>query len=260
MSKKIKLLQDGRDKTLPKVAKIETQLAEGKNCYWIPEDEVPLGILQVSTDGVYNAASDPNGPFYGYSEVRVSGVGTREMGQLAEITITKNGTYAANVDQSGPFYGYSKVIVNVPTSGEGGDPTSRPTVSGQGDDGNDEVVGTDDDGNLVYEKVPSSIKVITTPDNLEYEDGQSIVFDGLYVKAYLKDRTEWGVVPNTDLIKPVTVAEAGEGEQQIVPLQWKRPGDKKVLETSFTITVSSSEDNNTSGSTTPGETNIDVPQ
>ena len=209
MSKNVKILQDGQEKTLNKVSKIQTQLANGLTCNWIPEDEVPLGELTVASDGVYNPAQDPNGPYYGYSKVTVSGVGTTVMGQLAEITITKNGTYTASADNDGPFYGYSKVIVNVKSSDDGGGgSSSRPVVPGKDSDGDDAVVTTDDDGNIVTEKLPVEIRVITTPDNLEYEDGQSIVFDGLLVKAYYPDGTEYDSIPTTDLIMPVRVAVA----------------------------------------------------
>ena len=48
MSKNIKIRQNGQEKTLNKVSKIQTQLANGLTCNWIPEDEAPLGELTVS--------------------------------------------------------------------------------------------------------------------------------------------------------------------------------------------------------------------
>lgn len=46
-----------------------------------------------------------------------------------------------------------------------------------------------------------------------------------------------------------------------LPVQWKRPGDGKILETTFTAWMKDEGDNNTSGGNTrPGGPNIDVPQ
>ena len=217
MSKNISILQDSEEKTLKKVEKIKTQLANGNVCYWVPEDEYPLGVLTVTEDGVYYPSTDPNGPYYGYSEINVSGIGTTTMGQLADIVITKNGTYESSTDSSGPYYGYAKVTVNVSGSGDdgsgGGDGgSSSPTITGKDADGDDAIVGTDEDGNIVSEKLPSRISINVYPNNLVYEDGQTIDFTGLRVKAFLPDDTEWGIVDDNELIKPVTVAEySGDG-------------------------------------------------
>ncbi len=202
MAKKITILENAVEKSVSKVAKIKTKLANGRDCYWVPEEDYPLGVLNVTEDGVYNASSDPNGPFYGYSEVNVEGVGNVEMGTLGTITITANGTYEAATDSQGPFYGYSTVIVNV------SDEDAAPDhISGKDPDGNDEVVTVDDDGHLVKETVPSSIKIISPPDILTYYDGELIDFHGIYVKGYLEDGTEWGVVPNNELSFPEPIAE-----------------------------------------------------
>ena len=246
MSKDIKIRQDSSNKNLSKVAKIKTALASGGDCYWVPEDEVSLGILTVDHDGVYYPANDENGPFYGYSEVRVNGIGNIEMGELSEITITKNGTYEALKDENGPFYGYSKVTVKVKqksddddggggsgggsgggdtpgdggdtpgdggdTPGDGGDtPGSggdNPGITGKDEDGDDVYVTTDDDGNIITEKLPSRISISSYPDNLFYYDGQTIDYTGLEVKAYLRSGPVYCVVPDNELIKSATVAVA----------------------------------------------------
>lgn len=213
MSKKLIVNEGEKIKIINNVSKLVTRLADGNVCTWIPEDETQLIVKNIVSDGVYVASEDVGAP-YGYSQVTVSGAGNQVMGELGEKSIDKNGTYIASSDKDGPFYGYSVVTVNVAGSsddgggdGGGGGGSSTP-VTGKDPDGDDAMVTVDDDGQVVTEKLPVEIRVITTPDNLEYEDGQSIVFDGLYVKAYLKDGTEYCVVPNTDLIRPVTVAEA----------------------------------------------------
>jgi len=212
MPKTIKILQNGSEKNLSKVAKIRTMLATGENCDWIPEADVPLGILSVTQDGVYDPAQDPNGPFYGYSMVTVDGIGNTEMGQLAEITITKNGTYDVTKDEDGSFYGYSKVIVNVKKKSDDGDGGSSKPVTGKDPDGDDAIAGVDEDGNIYTQKLPTRISINIYPNNLVYEDGQTIDFTGLRVKAFLPDGTEWGVVPDNEILTPVTVAEySGDG-------------------------------------------------
>ena len=72
--------------------------------------------------------------------------------RLTTKYITENGTYKAADDG---YYGYSEVIV----SGQG-------TATGTDGDGDEAVAYTDPGtGELVVDKVPSSIKVITLPTN-----------------------------------------------------------------------------------------------
>ncbi len=213
MSSRIVVTEGNDVKIINDVSRLVTRLSNGETCNWVQEDSVRLVTKTIIKDGIYIANNDVGSP-YGYSQVSVNGVGNKILGQLGEKSITKNGTYEADKDKDGPYYGYSTIVVNVEggESGDGGG-TSRPVVPGKDSDGDDAVVTTDDDGNIVTKKLPSEIKVIVTPDNLEYEDGQSIVFDGLLVKAYYPDGTEYDSIPTTDLIRPVRVAAAeGSGE------------------------------------------------
>jgi len=116
--------------------------------------------------------------------------------QLTTKTITENGTYNASNDG---YYGYSQVIVSIPDVGK---------VTGKDGDGDEAVVHTDPEtGNLVTDKVPSSIEVITPPTNPYgiYQNGQAISTEGMVVKAYLETGGEYGVVPNGEItINPTT--------------------------------------------------------
>lgn len=116
--------------------------------------------------------------------------------QLTTKTITENGTYRAADDG---YYGYSEVIV----SGQG-------TATGTDGDGDEAVAHTDPGtGELVIDKVPSSIRVITPPTNPYgiYQDGQAISTDGMVVKAYLETGGEYGTVPNGEItLNPSTAA------------------------------------------------------
>ncbi len=214
MAKKIVINENDNDnvKIIGNVSKLVTYKSDGETCTWIPEDETRLVTKAIIKDGTY-IVDDELGSPYGYSQVTVNGVGNKVLGQLGEKSITKNGTYIAENDSAGPFYGYSRVVVDIEggSSGDGGG-GSTPVV-GKDDDGDDAEVKTDDDGTIVVEKLPTRISISVYPNNLVYDDGQLIDFTGLKVKAFLPNDTEWGIVDDDELIKPVTVAEAGEGEE-----------------------------------------------
>lgn len=106
--------------------------------------------------------------------------------------ITQNGTYKASDDN---LYGYDKVIVKVPKKGKK-KTGKKPQSSG---DPNDYSVTADDEGNLVYKKLPTSINIITPPSKLSYNDGELIKKDGMIVKAYYADGGLWGNVPNGEI-------------------------------------------------------------
>lgn len=122
---------------------------------------------------------------------------------LTTKSIEKNGVYRAEDDGD---YGWSTVYVNVPTTDSvtGTDPDTGKTVT----------YNTDTSGNLVKREVPTSIAVITPPTNPYgiYTEGQTIKKDGMVVKAYYEDGSEWGVVPNNEITINPTTASISEGE------------------------------------------------
>lgn len=114
--------------------------------------------------------------------------------QLITKSVTKNGTYNASSDGA---YGYSKVVVNV----AGG------SVTGKGSDGNTHTYSVDDQDNIVDEVIPDTIAVTTPPTNPYgiYQNGQNITTEGMVVKAYNGDGTEYGTVPLDEItISPTT--------------------------------------------------------
>ena len=117
---------------------------------------------------------------------------------LGTKNITENGNYPASADG---LAGYSSVTVNV---AGGGDVTGKAS-DGSGDDARAYV--DPETGQIVEEKIPSSIKVITPPTNQYgiYQDGQTITKDGMVVKGYLASGGEWGTVPTANVtINPTT--------------------------------------------------------
>ncbi len=207
MAKRILVNEGSKIKTISNVTKLVTRLQNGNMCTWVPEDELLLATKTIVKDGTYKAASEAGSP-YGYSQVTVNGVGTKIMGELSEKSITKNGTYRASEDKDGPFYGYSKVYVGV-SGGGGGGGGGEPSgpITGKDDDDDDAMAEVDDDGNVVITKLPDTIQVVTPPTLTVYEDGQTIDFHGIVVKAYLPDGTEWGTVDNLELSFPEPIAE-----------------------------------------------------
>ena len=129
--------------------------------------------------------------------------------QLTTKTITENGTYKASDDG---YFGYEQVTVNIAKSG---------IATGTDTDGDEAAAYTDPDtGQLVEEKVPSSIEVITPPTNPYgiYMNGATIGTEGMVVKAYLKTGGEYGTVPNGEIsLNPVTaVYDASTDEEGYV--------------------------------------------
>lgn len=113
--------------------------------------------------------------------------------------ISENGTYNASDDG---YYGYSSVTV----SGVG-------SVTGTDGDGDEATVTKGQDGGLVTEKIPSSIRVTTPPTKTVYNDGDAIEYGGMVVKAYLKTGGLYGTIPTGDLTLPVTTAKYSEGSE-----------------------------------------------
>lgn len=117
--------------------------------------------------------------------------------QLTTKYISENGTFTAEAEG---YYGFSEV-----------------TVSGIGDcyghdsDG-DYAVAHEVDGNIVIDKLPSSIRVITPPSKEFYSDGESIDLTGIVVRAYTENGALWtdadhpnGVLPIEELSTNPTV-------------------------------------------------------
>lgn len=121
---------------------------------------------------------------------------------LGTKTITEDGTYNASDDG---YYGYSQVTV----SGIG-------KATGTDGDGDEATAETTPGGDLEVNKIPTTIRVETPPTVTTYADGATIDFTGIVVKGYLKTGGLWtdsdhpnGVIPISELIFPVTTADAG---------------------------------------------------
>lgn len=117
--------------------------------------------------------------------------------QLGTKYISENGTYRASADG---YYGYSEVTVSGVGTTTGKDP------DGSGDEATASV--DPDTGDIVINKIPSSISVVTPPTNPYgiYQDGQTIGKDGMVVKAYLESGGEYGTVPNGEITLSPTTA------------------------------------------------------
>lgn len=177
MSKAIVIKKNGISQNLT-VDKLRTNGADGQSIDWVPEDTV----------------------------------------QLVALNATANGTYTP----TGGKYGYEYAAVSVPGS----------VVTGKKPDGNTYVYTKDGSGALVETKVPTEIRITTSPTNVgPYGQGANIDFNGIVVKAYYADGTEYGEIPFADLTLPVTVAgspseteEPGLAVYGDKALKWCYPG------------------------------------
>lgn len=118
--------------------------------------------------------------------------------------ISENGTFQASDDG---YLGYSEVTVSGVGSVTGKDP------DGSGDDATATI--DPETGDIVLEKIPSSIEVITPPTNPygTYIDGQTITKDGMVVKGYMASGGLWGVVPNGEItLDPSTATYDPSGD------------------------------------------------
>lgn len=141
------------------------------------------------------------------------------------LRATANGTYNA---AAGGKYGYDYVTVSVPgTSVTGRDPkTGKQTM----------VTLDPETGYLEKTVLPTEIRVTTQPDKRTYEPGETIDYSGIVVKAYDSTGVEMQTVPYSALVFPVSTASLDPGTQTL-PVDWSRPQDGAVLETSFDIRV-----------------------
>ena len=191
MSKNITIQEGGVARTMSNVEKLQTALVGGGSCYWVPEDERQVTTKHITQNGTYQASSDG---VYGYSQVTVNVSGG-------------NGS----ADSGGRPSGGDILPGGIGSAVVGTDP----------DTGNEEVVGVDEDGNLVTTPIPSYIEVTRLPDKTEYQVGETINPTGIIVHAYYADGTDYGTVLNSELVYPVQVAPepggAGGGDYALLP-------------------------------------------
>lgn len=134
---------------------------------------------------------------------------TRQRG----IVITQNGTYEASSYSAQSF---SQVVVNVPVNEGGGSGGSGGSgaVIGRLPDGNDYQFDVDENGDIVQTKVPTSIRVTTPPNKVDYTEGETYDFAGIVVTAYDGNGESMGEVPFEELVFDPTIAVYGGDENE----------------------------------------------
>lgn len=122
--------------------------------------------------------------------------------RCTSLRVTANGTY--NAAQRGD-YGYDYVTVSVPgTSVTGRDPDTGEEV---------EVKVDPETGDIVKTVLPVEIRVTTPPTKTTYTDGETIDYSGIVVHAYSATGTDMGEVPFSELVFPVTIADAQQTDE-----------------------------------------------
>ena len=157
---------------------------------------------------------------------------------LSTLSVTENGTYDATDDGS---YGYSQVRVNVP-GGAGGAPGGiGSSIKGvDPDTGNESLVTVDENGNIEKTDLPSSIRVETPPDIVEYIDGVALDYTGLVVKAYKKNGQLWTDADHPDGIIPInelTLSETTADIDKVTISKGTKTLDGKSVEVAQNVTI-----------------------
>lgn len=161
MSKKVSIIEGQTSKHFGKTSKLQTKLRADGYCFWVPKDE----------------------------------------SKLVTKRITKNGTYYAKNEKDTnkvPYYGFSKITVAVSNKIHGKkkeNPPPPPAHNGdwmypQNGDDKDYEYSTDDNGNIIENKIVNTIariEVSTLPLKMSYFDGDTIYYTGLEVTAYTSE-------------------------------------------------------------------------
>ena len=211
MAKNVAITEDGSAKVLSNVEKIKTSIQEGGTCLWVPKDDFPVGVKNVTEDGTYNPTDDN---LYAYSKVVASGIGNTAMGRLITKSVTKNGTYNIT-DESGNPYGYSSFTVNVDTSEDsGGDSGASDPITGKDEDGNDAMV-EEEDGDVTVTILPTHIKVVVLPTKIFYNRYEEIDYSGIMVYAYVSKMPHSIGTTTTEVLEGSTNPVVSIGGQNV---------------------------------------------
>ena len=124
-----------------------------------------------------------------------------------ELRVTQGGSYLPS--QEGAF-AFTKITVDVPNEPGKGITGHDP------DTGEDMTITVDPEtGELEETIMPSSIDVTIEPTKMTYEDGDTIDYTGIQVKAFDAQGDVWqsadypdGIIPFEELILSATIAEA----------------------------------------------------
>lgn len=250
MSKNISIKEGRIIRSFGTVRKLEIELDDGDTGYMVPEDDVKLEPLYVWRNGDYTA--EENG-VYGFSEVNVNVILQGDDTVIGTDPITDDPIIGIDpkdpddptipIDPTDPIDSLDpEITIDI-------GPTGEPEIEFEDEvipvtpelldelglidpidittdiDGVPSIEGTDLDGletitpitpTGVGEKVilPSEIRVITPPDQTEYQEGDRIHFEGLVVRAYDAQGNVWsdedypgGFIPLWELDFDPTIAE-----------------------------------------------------
>lgn len=115
------------------------------------------------------------------------------------LRVTANGSYSA---ATAGVYGWDNVLVSVPGSSvTGKDPDTGEEV---------EVHPDPETGEIVKTVIPEEIRVTTLPTKTTYANGETIDYTGIVVHSYSSTGRDLGAIPFSELVFPVTTAQAGD--------------------------------------------------
>lgn len=192
MSKNVSILEGGQSRAFGHIQKLKTAKSGGGSVLWVDEDETETKSLYVTVNGTYVAA---DGSYVATKTYYVTEGGKRK--KKTKKVIKKSPDKAC--------YGYDEVDVNIIES-----------VTGYKDKGGIDSpydVWVDDDGFLVEDELPVRIEIVTPPTKTSYITAEPINTDGMVVKAYYADDSEWGEVSRDEYtIDPLVAIGGGNVE------------------------------------------------
>lgn len=210
---------------------------------WMPKDDMKTGTLYATENGIYIATEDG---YDAYSEVVIrvekriddndlideSGADWKDIdfdGDVGNFDELDNWDVDTLEEFSDDLEGFDDLFNDEdkwdeekekPITENEMDDFAGDSISGiDPETGNEMEVSLDEDGFLDEEVLPSQLVIITPPDRLKYQNGDTIDFTGMIVNLlyadgtlYTSDKYPDGVIDHVDLVFPVTIANfGGEG-------------------------------------------------
>lgn len=221
------------------VNKLEIKTTEDKTSLWIPSEYENTGVLYASQNGIYIASEDG---YAAYSEIIVRVTEESFYGD----TDFDNWDYEVptdfpdlwdqltlddfNIDplafddlfnnkDKWETDNFSKKFIDILPKNVSLDKNKykykKQKIKGIDPNTNNwKMIGLDANGYLTEELVPTKLVIVVDPYKLSYHDKETIIFDGLVVKAFTEDDKLWtdekhpdGIIPLDELIFPVTKAD-----------------------------------------------------
>lgn len=260
MNENVSIKEGNITRKFAPIDKSKVDNTDGTSSIWVPEDDLKTGVLYASENGIYIASEDG---YDAYSEVVIrvekriddgdlideSGIDWEDIdfdGDIGNFDELDNWDVDTLEEFSDDLEGFDDLFNDEDkwdeekekpiTEDEMGD-FDGDSISGiDPETGNEIGVSLDEDGFLDEELLPSSIKIIVTPQKLSYKNFETINYAGISVCAYKADGSIWededhsgGIIPFNELVFPVKRADYSKiSEKTIIHPDYEDSGTHVV--------------------------------